>query len=541
MVNRTAGGGDRTTPLANPRGLVAGARFLARVPGFVRRRFTLEEARSIQAARLRERESRFVDLLGRVVFERPGSVLSRLFQHAGVAHDDLCALVERDGLEGALRLLFREGVYLTVDEFKGRKPVLRGSLSIEASTASFRNPLAAFHVAARSGGSRSASPPFLIDLAYVRACAVACAVYLDAHGGWGWRNGTWETPGAGSRFRLLKFSCFGSGASAWFTQVDPALRSLDPVFRWSERAMRWGTRVGGRGVPRPVVATPEEPLPVARWARRILDEGETPHLLGPASSFVRLASAALEAGIDLEGARATLGGEPITAARLRTLRGSGIVGRARYGSIETGPVAYGCGETTEADYMHVVRDLHAVIQAGARGSELGMPENALLLTTLHPAAPYSMINFCMGDQADFVDAPCPCRLERLGWHPRIQNVRSFEKLTAGGVTFQDAEVVRLLEVVLPSRFGGHPTDYQLVEDEDSRGDPGLVIRVHPRVGPISEPELIETFLTGLGAGSPVNRLMEEHLRSAVRMRVERGTPHVTRSSKILHLHGRRTR
>lgn len=506
----------------------------------MRRRFTLEEARSIQAAHLRERESRFVAFLDRVVFERPGSVLSRLFQHAGVAHEDLCALVERDGLEEALRLLFREGVYLTVDEFKGRKPVLRGSLRIEASTASFRNPLAAFHVAARSGGSRSASAPFLIDLAYVRACAVACAVYMDARGGWSWWNGIWETPGAGSRFRLLKLSCFGSGPTAWFTQVDPSLRNLDPVFRWSERAMRWGTRVGGRGVPQPVVATPEEPLPVARWARQVLDVGETPHLLGPPSSFVRLASAALEAGIDLRGTRATLGGEPTTAARLRTIRSSGVVARARYGSIETGPVAYGCGETEEADHMHVVRDLHAVIQAGARGSSLGMPETAILLTTLHPAAPYSIVNFYMGDQADLIDAPCSCGLERLGWHPRLQNVRSFEKLTAGGVTFQDAEVVRLLEEVLPGRFGGRPTDYQLVEDEDSHGDPGLVIRVHPRVGPVSEPELLEAFLTGLGSGSAVNRLMEEHLRSAVDVRVERGAPHVTRASKILHLHVRRT-
>jgi hypothetical protein len=506
----------------------------------VRHRFTLQEARSIQAIRLRERESRFVSLLRRVVFERPGSVLSRLFEHAGVAHEDLRALVARDGLEGALRLLFHEGIYLTVEEFKGRKPVVRGSLRIEPATDSFRNPLAAFHVAARSGGSRSASAPFLIDLAYVRACAVACAVYLDAHGGWGWRNATWETPGAGSRFRLLKFSCFGSGPAAWFTQVDPSLRNLDPVFRWSERAMRWGARLGARGMPRAVVATPEEPLPVARWARRLLAEGETPHLLGPPSSVVRLASAALEAGIDLKGMRATLGGEPITAARLRTIGSSGVTARARYGSIETGPVAYGCGETAEADHMHVVRDLHAVIQAGVRGSELGMPENALLLTTLHEAAPYLMVNFCMGDRADFVDAPCPCPLDGLGWRTRLQRVRSFEKLTAGGVTFQDTDVVRLLEVVLPGRFGGDPTDYQLVEDEDSRGDPGLIIRVHPRVGPISEPELLEVFLTGLGAGAPVNRLMEEHLRTAVNVRVERGAPHVTRSSKILHLHGRQT-
>ena len=48
---------------------------------------------------------------------------------AGLRDDD----VGQEGVEGALRTLFRHGVYLTVDEFKGRPPVQRGRATIEVT------------------------------------------------------------------------------------------------------------------------------------------------------------------------------------------------------------------------------------------------------------------------------------------------------------------------------------------------------------------------------------------------------------------------
>ena len=526
---------DRT-PLANPRGLLTGARFLARVPVFLRRRFTLEEARAIHAARLAERESRWLDFVRRAVFGSSGGVLHRLFDHAGVSFGDLRGLVDREGLEGALQQLFEAGIYITSDEFKGRIPLVRGSLSLELEPASLRNPLAAFHVPARSGWSRSRAAPFLMDLEYIRACAVACALYLDAHGGSTWKKGTWETPGAGARFRLLKYSCFGDRPVAWFTQVDPTA-GLDPVFRWSDRALRLGGSLAGVRVPRPVLASPEDPLPMARWARQVLDSGGEPHWFSFASSVVRLATAAREAGIDLTGSHASLAGEPVTKGRVDTIRSAGIEPLARYGTIEAGPIAYACRNPRAPDHMHIVRDLHALIQAGP-GSASGLPEDAVLLTALHPAAPFSMLNFSMGDEAELDEDSCGCPLESLGWQPRIKHVRSFEKLTAGGVTFDDARITRLLEETLPERFGGGPTEYQLVEEESARGEPILVLRVHPRLGPVPEDEILDTLLSGLGGESPIHRVMEQHLRAIADVRIERSAPLITRSSKIMHLHVR---
>jgi hypothetical protein len=48
-------------------------------------------------------------------------------------------LVRRDGLEDALRALYRAGVYLTVDEFKGRRPIVRGGQTIPARLDALRN------------------------------------------------------------------------------------------------------------------------------------------------------------------------------------------------------------------------------------------------------------------------------------------------------------------------------------------------------------------------------------------------------------------
>jgi hypothetical protein len=53
------------------------------------------------------------------------------------------------------------------------------------------------------------------------------------------------------------------------------------------------------------------------------------------------------------------------------------------------------------------------------------------------------------------------------------------------MTFLDTDVIRVLEEELPARFGGTPTDYQLLEEEADDGQPRLQLLVHPRVGPLN--------------------------------------------------------
>jgi hypothetical protein len=526
--------------LSDLRSLEIGLRFLARVPFYLRHRITLDEARATQRHNLLHREARFLDLAKRAIYDQPQSPLHRLLLAVGCEYGDLEALVRSEGLEQALAKLLERGVYVSVDEFKGRTPIVRGSTSFYVSPTELRNPLAAFHVAARSGGSRSQSTPFLIDLDYVRACAVATMLHVESRGGLGWKKCIWETPGAGARFRLLVFAMIGAPPAAWFTQVDQAMSGLDPVFRWSERALRWGSRAAGVSMPRPVLATLEDPLPVARWVRSVLDEGGEPYVFTFPSSVLRLVSAADRVGIDLRGVHCTLIGEPTTAARRERLRRAGIDALPRYGTMECGPIAYGCLHGEVSDEMHLVRDMHAVVQAGSAANGIGVPRDALFITNLHASAPFPMLNFSMGDRADFIGRACGCPLETLGWSPHLFNVRSYEKLTAGGMTFFDTDVIRVLEEVLPHGFGGAPADYQLVEEEGDDGRPVLKLVVHPRVGEVDEAALVHRFLEAMGGGSSLERVMTAVLRDGVTLKVERRPPFTTRSSKILHLHVQRT-
>src|SRR5262245_42849447 len=338
----------------------AGAALFLRLPWYVKRRFTIEEARAIQARRLQRREASFLEFIRKAIYATTGHPIRQLLDHAGCTYGDLEALVTRNGLEGALQTLLRSGVYVTVDEFKGRRPAVRGSARIAIDPVRMRNPLAAFHIPTRSGGSRSAGTPVLIDLAFVRASAVAYALYLDARGGADWVKALWTPPAAGARFRLLKYCSFGEVPSAWFSQVDPADPGLDPLFSLSERALRVGLRLGGVKLPRPVWATLEDPRPVLDWTLGVLERGGTPYIRSYASSIVRLATAALDAGIDLSGTKSTLAGEPITETRLDIVAKAGIEACSRYGTIECGPVGYACLDTDVPDETHVVRDLQAV-------------------------------------------------------------------------------------------------------------------------------------------------------------------------------------
>jgi hypothetical protein len=103
------------------------------------------------------------------------------------------------------------------------------------------------------------------------------------------------------------------------------------------------------------------------------------------------------------------------------------------------------------------------------------------------------------------------------------------------MTFLDSDVIRILEDVLPARFGGGPTDYQLVEEETAEGFPRVRILVHPAVGALDVAGVAATFLGALAHGSPTERVMVEEWRRAGLPRVERRPPLVSGGGKILHL------
>lgn len=525
---------SRRRPLAYA---VLASRFVRRVPRFVRRPTGLREAYAVQSRRRAAREATFLATVRKAVYDHEPSPYRRLLELAGCEYGDLERLVGADGLEETLGVLAGRGVYLTVDEFKGRCEIKRGSTALEIHTDLVRNPLSKFHLAVRSGGSRSPGTPVLMDLAFVRACGVNTRLLLDAWGDDGWRKALWETPGAGARFRLLKFSGCGARPERWFSQVDPTAPELDSLYRWSERGTRWAARVAGVPLPRPQHVSLAEPAPIAAWMASVRGDGCTPFLFTFPSSAVRLSQAAFDSEVDLGGARLLVGGEPITRARLAAIRRSGAEALPRYGAMEVGPVGYGCLAPSAADDVHLLEDMQAVIQApqSVRLAH-GMPTNAILLSSLHPASPFVMLNVSMGDEAALEERRCGCPLERLGYRTHMHTISSFEKLTAEGLTFLDADVARVLEEELPARVGGRPTDYQLIEEETEHGRARLRLIVDPRLGPLDEAAIADTFLDALGSTSATERMMELAWRGSGLVFVDRQTPRATGAGKILHLH-----
>jgi len=510
------------------------ARFALRVPFFLRRPVSLPEAHAMLREGLAHRADRLLDRIRRDVFERPESVYHRLFRHAGLEFGDVESLLRRDGVEETLRTLFRAGIYLSVDEFKGRAAIRRGSLHLEVKPEDLRSPRAAYHLPASSGGSRSGGTPVLIDLHFVRACAANWLICAEAWNGLGWEVIDWETPGAGARFRLLKFACAGRVPAAWFSPVNPDDPSVPPVVRWSTDLLRAAASLSGRSIPAPHFAPVSDPLPVARSLACRLGSGVVPMLFGFPGPVVRLCLAAAERGIDIAGARFLLAGEPITAARRATVERLGGIVIPRYGTIECGAIGYGCPDGQAPDEVHLLENMHALIAAGDNAA--GLPCEALLITSLHPQSPFLMLNVSMGDQAQMRRRDCGCPWARLGLHTTLAEIRSFEKLTGAGVTFLGAEVVHILEETLPARFGGAATDYQLVEEEGPAGEPLLWLVIHPEVGPLDEREAVEFFLGAMAQLAPHAGVMVERWRDAGVVRIARRAPSVSPAGKILHLH-----
>lgn len=508
-----------------------GARLLRRLPGFLRRPVTPAEAQSDLRLRLERREADFLTVAREMIYGNVRSPYRQLLRHAGCEYGDLAQLATKDGCEA----LYRGGVYLSVDEFKGRRPIVRGRTTIEAEPGSFRNPLSVPDLERRSSGGRSSGTVVLMDLAFVRDRALTTSLIFRARGLEESLKAVWAVPGSMAMVRVLEFALIGPRPVRWFSQLDPAAPSLHPRYRWSTRAMHWVAAGAGAALPRPRHVPLEDPLPIARWMQAVLRERRTPCMLTFSSSAVQLCQAAVEAGLAIGGAQLVLGGEPTTAARLATIRSAGVTAQPHYASTECGPIGYGCLDPGSPDDVHLLHDRHAVIQAGRQGSASGLPATALLITSLRPTGPFVLVNVSLGDQAAVVQRRCGCPLEALGWTTHLHTVRSHEKLTAGGMTFLDSDVIRILEDVLPARFGGGPADYQLLEDETPEGRPRLRLRVHPSVGPVDGQAMAESFLSAIGGGSGVERVMGLQWRESTVVEIERRRPMVSPTGKVLHL------
>lgn len=515
-------------------------RLAAALPAYLRESLEPKTCRQRIHEGLAQREQNLIRVIQAGVFAVARSPYRRLMEHAGVTITDVAELVREEGVEGALGRLYDAGVYLTHNEFKARHPIVRGSLRLEVRTRDFDNPLSEAHFEGQSGGSRGAETRLKIDLGHYGHSAIADGVLFESQGVLDRPYVLWQpTPpynaGLGG---LLRYAKLGRSPTRWFAQTVASV--FGPAWRHAllTRYVIAAGRLHGRPLPIPEHVPLAEAHRVAEHLAALKAVG-TPALINSnASSGVRVCVAARDHGLDIAGTVFRLGGEPLTSARQRVIESVGARAFTAYGMSEVGRVGSPCVNPEAPDEVHLLLDRLGVIRRRRRNAADPEETPVNIYTTLIATTPKLMLNVESDDYGVVGERNCGCALGALGYSLHMHTIRSYEKLTSEGMTFLGSDLIRLVEEVLPERFGGAPTDYQLVEGEGEHGLSRVRLLISPRLGLLDEAEVLRCAngfvvrLTGDG-------VLGYRWREAGTLEIRRDEPHATTASKILALHSLR--
>jgi hypothetical protein len=512
-------------------------RYFSGLYRYLRQPLTPEECRRRILRQLKERNDSFLRIVAQGIYANPRSPFARLLKNAGIDFGAVAALVSREGLEPALEVLYDAGVHLTFEEFKGRRPVRRSGLDFRVRPEDLDNPLLARHYESRTGGSRGAGTRIIVDFDLLTHEAAYHQLSIECLGLAGRPVAIWYAvpPVVNGMKHVLRNAKIGQPIQKWFSQSRLRLgpRTLK-YFVFTNYAL-YGSRLFGRPLPIPEYTPLEQASKVASWLAVMKRMGHPAELHTNPSSGVRVCLAAQKRELDISGTFFRFNSEPYTPAKARVVAATGSRAAAQYSLAEIGNIGMACGNPAALDDVHLLTDKLAVIQRKKQLINSTVIVDALLYTTLLPSCPKLMLNVESDDYGRVTRRKCGCLFGDMGFEQHIDNIRSYDKLTSEGMTFLGSELISLVEDILPSRFGGDPTDYQLVEEEEG-GLPKVSIAVSPRVGDIDERKVILTVLDRIRSYPGCKSMMADLWRDGQTLRVVRREPFVTGAAKILPLH-----
>lgn len=484
------------------------------------------EIEPIMRRRMAEREANFLATVRDGILANPSNPMGQLMRMADIGFEDVEARVRESGIDGALEELREGGVYITLDEFKGRKPLERHGRRVDFRPGDLarRHSEGQFHVATGGSSGRPAKVP--LGYGYLEQYTVNVALTVEVGAGLDTPLIMWFPvyPSPAGLLTTLMLARAGAAPVSWFAQTLETTRTSG-LTTWATLGI---ARLLGNRVPFPRGSALNAPDPVLDAIRDRLDRGGRCVLYTYVSSAVRVCRLAADRGIRLDGLTVLCSSEPITAARRQLMESTGARVVPMYWITEVGLVGAACPDgCPEADEVHVYQDSVAVIRAGdASGS--GPGDGALYFTPLLDTFSTAYLNLELGDRARLESRPCGCLLGQLGLSQRVVHVRSASRLTLGGMSLAATDLFDLVERVLPERHGGVAGDYQVVE-EWSEDDADLVIRVRPGDGALDEAAVRRSFLDALGERHPLEARM---LADSDAVRVVERQPHVTDGGKI---------
>jgi len=499
---------------------------------------SLREAEEQVKRNLAAREKNFLDLIRSRVYDRPESPYLTLLKIAGCEFADLEAGVRRDGLEQTLTALAREGVYLSADEFKGKKDVVRRGRSFRVSPENFDRPDAVPGFTGQSSGTSNRPVSSTVSLDWLAATACARSLFFRAHDLVAAPQALFDSilPGMGAINNLLIGAKIGKTAERWFVRKIPYKSRLSNLYSslLTYEIVLAGNRFGP-GFPTPEFSDCPETM-IVDWIIEQRRNGRPCFITTLPNHAVRICRAASERGASLAGAKFYLGGEPFTEAKDEAIENTGAKSTTRYSYGGALSVGYGCPNPLERDEVHITQDIFAMIDHPDPIGHSPQLIHPLLLTTLHAAAPRLLLNVANGDYAVLSERKCGCAMEAAGFALHVQRIRSYEKFTSEGMNYFYGDLFELMEKTFPSEFGGAVGDYQLVEEEDHNGQTRLSLRVHPDIPNLDEARLLRRLHDELGKDHWAKQFQMRVWRDAGTLRILRETPHSSLRGKILPLH-----
>ncbi|HEX2386182.1 MAG TPA: hypothetical protein VHL99_06445, partial [Candidatus Binatia bacterium] len=236
------------------------------VRAFVSDRIGLDRAYDEVRRRLETRGERFLALARAQIYARPNQPYLRLLQAAGCDYPDLEALVRRHGLDDALERLAADGVYLTSDEFKGKRDIVRRGLSFRVTQADFDRPPRAAALAVESSGTRNAPVRSTVSFDWLALRAYATAIFFAAHDLYKYSHAMYDAvlPGSGIN-HLLVNARLGKTTERWFARRVPEPSRTHGVTHYLTTCFVVLAGRTAAALPLPRSIDPKDLSPIVRW------------------------------------------------------------------------------------------------------------------------------------------------------------------------------------------------------------------------------------------------------------------------------------
>ncbi len=506
-------------------------RFFLELPSFLKDTMSFDESMEIIKERLKNREENFLKLLKKGIFENKKSPYLKLFKLSRCGYEDVERMVRRDGLEAALHSLREDGVYLSLEEFKGKRAVERRGVSFEFTDRDFINPCITSFYRVKSGGSRSLGTKTEINLEFLKKRSVYYPLMIKMFGLEDSALGIWfpGPPLGAGLIPFLQFAKAGKVADKWFTPTQ-----LYFSRKIGLRIMSFIMSAQNKRFPYPQYTSIAGLHHVLDWMSGAKRSHKGLVFLTYPSLAVRICELAAEKKIDIANTKFWLVGEPISEAKAGVIQSQMCSIIPIYAFMELGLLAFGCPDRQYVESVHLAKDTLAMIQHKRYIPALSTHLDVFLFSSIMPSSPKILLNIENGDYGIVDKKPCGCIAGEIGLDIQIRDIQSFEKLNAEGMTLFVSDFIPILENILPKKFGGGPLDYQLFEEEtQTRTVINLI--VSPRVGNIDEGAVIAVILSELRKKTNAASQMAELLSDAGAFKVKRAHPQWTQGSKIYPL------